>query len=107
MESYEVCITAVFFIAKLLGRISVGDIVVVVLKKNLNAPERITFSILVAISKKLEKTTSHGSQSRSWPAEEGKENKRENLAAHPLPPLPPRCSFGKNKIKKHVTHLHA
>ena len=34
-----------------------------------------------------EKTTLHGGQSRSWSAEQGKENKRKSLAAYP--PLPP------------------
>ena len=41
-----------------------------------------------------EKTTLHGGQSRSWSAEQGKENKIKSLAAYP-PPTP--CSFGKNK----------
>ena len=35
-----------------------------------------------------EKTTLHGGQSRSWSAEQGKENKRKSLAAYP-PPHPP------------------
>ena len=43
-----------------------------------------------------EKTTLHGGQSRSWSAEQGKENKRKSLAAYPPPP-PPHCSFGENK----------
>ena len=43
-----------------------------------------------------EKTTLHGGQSRSWSAEQGKENKRKSLAAYP-PPHPPHCSFGENK----------
>ena len=34
-----------------------------------------------------EKTTLHGGQSRSWSAEQGKENKRKSLAAYP-PPTP-------------------
>ena len=41
-----------------------------------------------------EKTTLHDGQSRSWSAEQGKENKRRSLAAYP-PPNPPHCSFGK------------
>ena len=42
-----------------------------------------------------EKTTSHGGQSRSGSTEQGKENKRESLAAYPPPPpTPPHCSFG-------------
>ena len=45
-----------------------------------------------------EKTTHlHGGQSRSWSAEQGKENKRKSLAAYPPPPHPPHCSFGENK----------
>ena len=32
-----------------------------------------------------EKTTLHGGQSRSWSAEQGKENKRKSLAAYPPP----------------------
>ena len=35
-----------------------------------------------------EKTTLHGGQSRSWSAEQGKENKRKSLAAYPPPPPP-------------------
>ena len=42
-----------------------------------------------------EKTTLHGGQSRSWSAEQGKENKIKSLAAYP-PPHPPHCSFGEN-----------
>ena len=34
-----------------------------------------------------EKTTLHGGQSRSWSAEQGKENKRKSLAAYPPPTL--------------------
>ena len=33
-----------------------------------------------------EKTTLHGGQSRSWSAEQGKENKRKSLAAYRPPP---------------------
>ena len=35
-----------------------------------------------------EKTTLHGGQSRSWSAEQGKENKIKSLAAYPPPPPP-------------------
>ena len=52
-----------------------------------------------------EKTTLHGGQSRSWSAEQGKENKIKSLAAYP-PPHPPHCSFGENKYN-HATHLQA
>ena len=67
-----------------------------------HAPQKLlllflTFSALVANPKK---TTSHGGQSRSWSAEQGKKRKRKSLAAHPPPP-PARCSFGeKIKIKE-------
>ena len=43
-----------------------------------------------------EKTTLHGGQSRSWSAEQGKENKRKKSGSIP-PPHPPHCSFGENK----------
>ena len=62
----------------------------------------LTFSVLVANPKK---TTLHGAQSRSWSAEQGKENKRKSLAAYPAP-HPPHCSFGENK-ENHATHLQA
>ena len=53
-----------------------------------------------------EKSTLHGGQSRSWPAEQAKENKkRRYLAAYP-PPHPPHCSFGEKNIN-HATHLQA
>ena len=35
-------------------------------------------------------------KSRSWSAEQGKENKIKRRAAYP-PPHPPHCSFGENK----------
>ena len=44
----------------------------------------LTFSVLVANPKK---TTLHDGQSRSWSAEQGKENKIKSLAAYP-PPQP-------------------
>ena len=43
-----------------------------------------------------EKTTQHGGQSRSWSAEQGKEDKRK-VWQHTPPPHPPHCSFGENK----------
>ena len=53
-------------------------VVVVCLKKNLNAPRPselfLTFSALVANPKK---TTLHGGQSRSWSAEQGKKKKKK------------------------------
>ena len=56
----------------------------------------LTFSVLVANPKK---TTLHGGQSRSWSAEQGKENKRKSLAAYPpsLPPPPHTARSEKNK----------
>ena len=47
----------------------------------------LTFSVLVANPKKT--TLLHGGQSRSWCAEQGKENKRKSLGAYPPPPHPP------------------
>ena len=51
-----------------------------------------------------EKTTLHGDQSRSWPAEQGKENKRKSLAAYPSP-TPHTARSEKIIIKNHATHL--
>ena len=53
----------------------------------------LTFSVLVWLPTR--KTTSHGDQSRSWSAEQGKEHKIKSLAAYPPPP--PHCSCGENK----------
>ena len=39
-----------------------------------------------------------GGQSRSWSTDQRKKENIKNLAAHPPHP-PPRCSFGKNKLK--------
>ena len=51
------------------------------------------------------KTTLHCGQSRSWSAEQGKEGKREGLAAHPLTPPPqfPTLLVRSKTIKNHVT----
>ena len=58
----------------------------------------LTFSVLVASPKK---TTLHGGQSRSWSAEQGKENKRKSLAAYPPPPTPHTARSEKiNKITR-------
>ena len=54
----------------------------------------LTSSVLVANPKK---TTLHGCQSRSWSAEQGKENKRKSLAAYPPPP--PTLLVRRKKIK--------
>ena len=53
-----------------------------------------------------EKTTVHDGQSRSWSAEQGKENKRRSLAAYP-PPTPHAARSEENKNKNHPTHLRA
>ena len=45
--------------------------------------------------KALKKITLQGDQSRSWSAEQGKENKKKRMAAYP-PLHPPHCSFGEN-----------
>ena len=48
-----------------------------------------------------------GGQSRSWSAEQGKENKIKSLAAYPPPPPhPTHSSFGENN-ENHATHLQA
>ena len=58
----------------------------------------LTFSVLVANPKK---TTLHGGQSRSWSAEQEKENKRKSLAAHHPPLLPtPHTARSERKKKK-------
>ena len=50
-----------------------------------------------------EKTTLHGGQSRSWSAEQGKENKRKSLAAYPPPPTPHTARSEKiNKITRRI-----
>ena len=52
-----------------------------------------------------EKTALHGGQSRSRSAEQGKENKRKSLAAHPAPT--PHAARLEKINKNHVTHLQA
>ena len=57
----------------------------------------LTFSVMYA--KPPEKVlTLHGGQSRWWSAEQGKENKRESLAAHRPSPPPPHAARSE-KIK--------
>ena len=54
-----------------------------------------------------EKTTLHGGQSRSWSAEQGKENKRKSLAAYP-PPTPHTARSEKiNKITRCIYRRYA
>ena len=66
------------------------------LKKNLNVLLLfLTFSALVANPKK---TTSHGGQSRSWSAEQGKKEKEKVWQRTPPPPRAARSE--KIKIKK-------
>ena len=56
-----------------------------------------------------EKTTLHGGQSRSWSAEQGKENKRKSLAAYPpAPPTPHTArSEKRNKITRRIYRRYA
>ena len=54
-----------------------------------------------------EKTTLHGGQSRSWSAEQGKENKRKSLAAYP-PSTPHTARSEKiNKITRRIYRRYA
>ena len=54
-----------------------------------------------------EKTTLHGGQSRSWSAEQGKENKKKSLAAYP-PPTPHFARSEKiNKITRRIYRRYA
>ena len=53
-----------------------------------------------------EKTTLHVGQSRSWSAEQGKENKRK-VWQHTPPPPPTLLVRRKIKNKNHATHLQA
>ena len=75
------------------------NVVVVCLKKNLNAPRPselfLTFSALVANPKK---TTLHGGQSRSWSAEQGKKKKKSGSA--PSLPPPARAARSEKKIRE-------
>ena len=55
-----------------------------------------------------EKTTLHGGQSRSWSAEQGKENKRKSLAAYSPPPHPHTARSEKiNKITRRIYRRYA
>ena len=50
-----------------------------------------------------EKTALHGDQSRSWPADQRKENKRKRLAAYPSP----TPHTARSEEINHATHLQA
>ena len=49
-------------------------------------------------------TTLLGDQSRSWPAEQGKDNKKRKSGS--TPPPPQRCSYGGNKMKINKNKKH-
>ena len=62
--------------------------------------------LFLTFSVQPERTALHGNQSRSWSAEQGKENKIKSLAAAAAAAAPPpRCSLltGKNKNKNRYT----
>ena len=66
-----------------------------------------TFSVLVCQSEKNYGTL-HGGQSRSWSAEQGKENKRKSLAAYPHPPTPHTARSEKiNEITRRIYRRYA
>ena len=82
------------------GRLSAANAIGTQLRDPINAGLFLlllffTFSVLAANPKK---TILHGGQSRSWSAEQAKENKRKTSGSCP-PPYPPRCSFGEKKKK--------
>ena len=56
-----------------------------------------------------EKTTLHGGQSRSWSAEQGKENKIKSLAAYPPPTPTPHIARSEkiNKITRRINRRYA
>ena len=88
-------------IGKLLRkRLDLGVVVVVV----------VVVSHIQRIGCQPEKTTLHGGQSRSWSAEQGKENKRKSLAAYPPPPPPPtkftRCVFRGLRLNRNYSYLY-
>ena len=59
--------------------------------------------VLVANPKK---TTLNGGQSRSWSAEQGKENKRKSLAAYPHPHPHPSTLLVRRKINKITRRIY-
>ena len=66
----------------------------------------VVVSRIQRIGCQLGKTTLHGGQSRSWSAEQGKENKIKRLAAY-SPPPPPTLLVRRKKYIYHATHLQA
>ena len=103
-----------------LQRVIETDVVVV---KNLNAPrpsehclkKNLIVVVVVVVSHiqrigcQPEKTTLHGGQSRSWSAEQGKENKIKSLAAYPPPPPTPHTARSEkiNKITRRIYRRYA
>ena len=81
-------------------RVLLGNTVVVVVV--------VVVSHIQRIGCQPKKTTLHGGQSRSWSAEQGKENKRKSLAAYPPPPTPHTARSEKiNKITRRIYRRYA
>ena len=70
-------------------------------------PVVVVVSHIQRIGCQPEKTTLHGSQSRSWSAEQGKENKRKSLAAYPTPTPHTARSEKINKITRRIYRRYA
>ena len=76
--------------------------------KTYNVVVVVVVSHIQRIGCQPEKTTLHGGQSRSWSAEQGKENKRKSLAAYPPPPTPHTARSEKiNKITRRIYRRYA
>ena len=94
--------------------ISVNDIrIYQYLYETLPATQHVVVVVVVVVSHiqrigcQPEKTTLHGGQSRSWSAEQGKENKIKRLAAYP-PPTPHTARWEKiNKITRRIYRRYA
>ena len=77
-------------------------------RSGLNHVVVVVVSHIQRIGCQPEKTTLHGGQSRSWSAEQGKENKRKSLAAYPPPPTPHTARSEKiNKITRRIYRRYA
>ena len=75
---------------------------------NIGSTVVVVVSHIQRIGCQPEKTTLHGGQSRSWSAEQGKENKRKSLAAYPPPPTPHTARSEKiNKITRRIYRRYA